>query len=48
MAFDYNPTFIYFTTLFICITLLMKALKDMCKDTDIDQHSGIDNHSARK
>lgn len=34
MYIEYNPVLIYLCTLFVCLALLVKALRDMCENSD--------------
>ena len=45
--FEYNPVLIYLFTLFVCLSILMKAFKDLCKDNEFESLSS-DFHDARK
>lgn len=45
--FEYNPVLIYLFTLFVCLSILMKAFKDLCKDNEFESSSS-DFHGARK
>lgn len=49
MYIAYNPVVIYLVTLFICLGLLIKALKDMCKTVeDEDEENQRDHQESRK
>lgn len=46
MYIEYNPVLIYLSTLFVCLALLVKALRDMCENPE-EEHL-TDFQGARK
>lgn len=47
MYIAYNPVVIYLVTLFICLGLLIKALKDMCSTVE-EEEVQSDHQDSRK
>lgn len=47
MYIEYNPVLIYLSTLFICLALLVKALRDMCENPEDENFSETDYQGAR-
>lgn len=50
MFIQYNPVVIYLFTLFICLGLLIKALRDMCQnqEQEEDDNNSTEYQGARK
>lgn len=49
MYIAYNPVVIYLVTLFICLGLLIKALKDMCSaEEEEDQEDTQRDHQESR
>jgi hypothetical protein len=40
---EYNPIVVYFLTLFVCLALLLKALRDMCAEEDEVHTDGLNS-----
>ncbi|KAG5671547.1 hypothetical protein PVAND_001740 [Polypedilum vanderplanki] len=39
---EYNPIVVYFVTLFVCLALLVKAIRDMCTESN-EEETQTDN-----